>query len=169
MNSKDLTSNDEIINSTYATLNAKYQNLYQFVMNYSEYIYSKHDYLENQRPLTMLEVHTLSYIEDNPGVTATQLITYWNKTKGAISQILSKLEKEELITKQTTATNAKTKHLYITEKGRAISKSHKIFDILDTNRTMSQILEHCTSAEVDTFFKVITAYNEVIKKDFVKK
>lgn len=169
MHNKDLHTTKDIVNRTYIELNNKYQNLYQFVMNYSEYIYSKHDYTNNELPLTMLEVHTLSHIEDHPGITATELVEYWNKTKGAISQILSKLEKEGLITKKTTATNAKTKHLYITEKGTAISNAHKTFDILDINKTMTQILEHCNPSEVDTFFKVVTVYNNVIKKDFAKK
>lgn len=62
------TTNPDVINETYTNLNNKYHKLYQFVMNYSEYIYSRHDYANNKVPLTMVEVHTLSYIEDHPAL-----------------------------------------------------------------------------------------------------
>lgn len=159
------TTNPDVINETYTNLNNKYHKLYQFVMNYSEYIYSRHDYANNKVPLTMVEVHTLSYIEDHPGVTATELVAYWEKTKGAISQVLSKLEKTGLITKETTATNAKTKHLYITDKGVQISQTHKRFDIQDIQETMTKLNEQCSAEEINAFLKVIAIYNDMLKNE----
>ena len=41
---------------------------------------------------TSVEVHTLKHIADNPGITVTELARDYAKTKGAISQILKKLE-----------------------------------------------------------------------------
>ena len=70
-----------------------------FFMHYNDYIMSAHQYGDNYT-LTMMEVHTLSYIEDHPGTSSGELIQYWDKTKGTISQILTKLEKLELIEKE---------------------------------------------------------------------
>lgn len=165
MNKDNLTIHDNDIDSAYTALNNRINHLYQFVMRYSEYIYSSHHY-GGEDPLTMIEVHTLTYIEDYPGTTPTELVKYWGKTKGAISQILNKLQSLDLIVKTKTPDNLKTIHLYVTEKGLRISRFHKLYDIDDINKTMSQLLEKCTSEEIDTFYKVISVYNDIIAKDF---
>ncbi len=92
-------SNPTIIDNTYSVLNNRYNNLYQFVMHYNDYIMSAHQY-DDTYTLTMMEVHTLSYIEDHLGTSSGELIQYWDKTKGTISQILTRLEKLELIEKR---------------------------------------------------------------------
>ena len=76
-------------------------------MHYNDYIMSAHQYGDNYT-LTMMEVHTLSYIEDHPGTSSGELIQYWDKTKGTISQILTKLEKLELIEKRKKMETRKT-------------------------------------------------------------
>ncbi|WP_260399874.1 helix-turn-helix domain-containing protein [Peribacillus simplex] len=45
----------------------------------------------------MVEVHTLTVIEENPGITVTEVALEWNRTKGPVSQIITKLEKRSLI------------------------------------------------------------------------
>ncbi len=143
-------SNPTIIDNTYSVLNNRYNNLYQFVMHYNDYIMSAHQYGDTYS-LTMMEVHTLSYIEDHPGTSSRELIRYWDKTKGTISQILTKLEKLELIEKRKKDGNA---------------KNHKMYDILDIAKTMSQLQKKCSAEEIEAFYHVISVYNEVIKKDF---
>lgn len=93
---------------------------------------SAHQYGDNYT-LTMMEVHTLSYIEDHPGTSSGELIQYWDKTKGTISQILTKLEKLELIEKRKKDGNAKNLYLYVTaevshEKGTAVVTLEKDVD-----------------------------------------
>ena len=160
----DLT-NPTIIDNTYSVLNNRYNNLYQFVMHYNDYIMSAHQYGDNYT-LTMMEVHTLSYIEDHPGTSSGELIQYWDKTKGTISQILTKLEKLELIEKRKKDGNAKNLYLYVTAEGSRVSKAHKMYDILDIAKTMSQLQKQCSAEEIEAFYHVISVYNEVIKKDF---
>ena len=126
---------------------------------------SAHQYGDNYT-LTMMEVHTLSYIEDHPGTSSGELIQYWDKTKGTISQILTKLEKLELIEKRKKDGNAKNLYLYVTAEGSRVSKAHKMYDILDIAKTMSQLQKQCSAEEIEAFYHVISVYNEVIKKDF---
>ncbi|WP_076983037.1 MarR family transcriptional regulator [Bacillus siamensis] len=45
----------------------------------------------------MVEVHTLTVTEENPGITVTEAALKRNRTRGAVSQIISKLEKRDLI------------------------------------------------------------------------
>ena len=49
--------------------------------------------------------------------------------KGAISQTLAKLEKRGLILRKKKDGNARTVHLYVTDKGKELSEAHKNFDI----------------------------------------
>lgn len=38
--------------------------------------------------MTMLEIHVLTDINDNPGITATKIANKWKRTVSAISQII---------------------------------------------------------------------------------
>ncbi len=153
------------IDQAYQVLNDRHNIIYEFVMRYNDYIYAEHDY-GNGHPLTMIEVHTLTYIHDHPGATVTELTSYWHKTKGAISQIVSRLEDLGLVEKTKKKDNGKNVYLYITDAGFQISCSHKLYDILDITKTLSKVQRECTPAEIDTFYKVLSSYYRVICKDF---
>ena len=162
---KLLPSDDSFIDQTFHTLNERHNSIYQFVMRYNDYILSVHDYGEGI-PMTMIEVHTLTYIEEHPGVTVTELAKYWGKTKGALSQTASRLAEWGLITKEKKEDNAKNVCLYPTEQGIRLSKSHKLYDTLDITKTMGELRKECTPEEIDAFYKVLSVYNQVIPKDF---
>lgn len=85
------------------------------------YIYSYNDYINTARDygtdeiFHMVEVHTLTVIEENPGITVTEAALKRNRTRGAVSQIISKLEKRDLIIRKKEGRNAKNVHQYATE------------------------------------------------------
>ena len=60
----------------------------------------------------MVEVHTLTIIEENPGITVTEVTLEWNHTKGAVSQTITKLENRGLIVRNKAENNAK-KYIYM--------------------------------------------------------
>ena len=91
---------------------------YQFVMGYTNHILSEHDYGQGI-PLTMMEVHALTYIEDQHDVTITDLSQIWHKTKSALSQVITHLEREGLLTKSRKEGNAREVRLELTELGGA--------------------------------------------------
>lgn len=153
------------IDTTFQPLNNRHQIIYEFVMRYDDYIYDTHDYGTGV-PLTMIESHTLTYIDDHPGTTVTELTRFWHKTKGAISQIVTRLEQNGLVSKQKKEDNAKLVRLYTTEAGARASNAHKMYDIIDITKTLGEIGEKCTPEEIDTFFRVMQVYYEVISKDF---
>ncbi len=157
--------NDSMIDETFRTLNERHNNIYQFVIRYNDYIISTHDYGLGIL-LTMIEAHTLTYIEENPGITVTELANYWNKTKGALSQTVSRLADKGLVSKEKKADNAKNIRLYATETGVRLSKAHKLYDTVDIAKTMGELRKKCTAEEIDAFYKVISVYNDVIQADF---
>lgn len=114
---QEVEANPGLIDETYTLLNGRHNILYQFVMRYDDYIYNTHDYGTGDA-LTMIESHTLSFIDDHAGTTVTELASFWRKTKGAISQIVSRLEGYGLIEKRKASDNGKTVLLYATETGK---------------------------------------------------
>ncbi len=161
----DVQPDSSFVNQTFKVLNDRHNVIYEFVMRYNDYIYGEHDY-GNGCHLTMIESHTLTYIEDHPGTIVSDLTDYWKKTKGAVSQVVSKLESMGFVSKVKEEGNAKNVHLYVTESGLQLSRAHKLYDILDITKTLNEIQKECSPAEIDTFYKVISVYYKVICKDF---
>lgn len=77
---------------------------------------------------TSTEAHTVTLIEDNPGITVTQIAVDTFRTKSAVSQMVSKLEAKGLIRREQNPRNAKQQLLYVTEKGLELSHCHKQYD-----------------------------------------
>ena len=48
----------------------------------------KNDYLNNGETYTAVEGHTIGFIKDHPGCTATEIACEWGKTTSAVSQLL---------------------------------------------------------------------------------
>lgn len=94
----------------------------------------------------MIEAHTLTYIEEHPGTTVTELSKYWGKTKGALSQTVTRLTEKGLVEKIKTADNAKNVRLYVTGTGARLSKSHKLFDTVDIAKIMGELRKECSVA-----------------------
>lgn len=151
------------INNTYNELNARANIIYKFVTTYSDYIKKPHDYGTGEM-MTMVEVHTLTAIEENPGITVTQAALEWNRTKGAVSQIIAKLEKRGLIIRKKEENNAKNVHLYATEKGIILSHAHKSYDINELTSANDTLLESFTPEQIDAFYKVMKQYTELLTK-----
>lgn len=153
------------LNQQFATLNDRIGKLYHFVILYGDYMNSKHDYGTGHQ-LTMIEAHILTFIDDNPGTTVTELSKYWNRTKGAISKTVSRLVERGFVTRYQKEDNAKTILLKVTEEGLKLSQAHKLYDTIDIAKTLDDLLKKCTIEDIDSFYKVIDTYIELIKKDF---
>lgn len=155
-----MTNSKEEIDKIYAQLSPRADKLYHFVMLYAEYIKTPRDYGDGE-PITMTEVHTLTMIEDHPGLTVSDLAKWWRLTKSAISQAIKKLEARGLVYKVRDENNAKILHLFPTEAGVKLSTAHKLFDNMDIMQTSNDLLQTCTAEEIDTFYKVIDAYSKL--------
>lgn len=145
----------------YHELDAKANIIYKFVMTYNDYIKTAHDYGTGE-VINMVEVHTLTVIEENPGITVTEVALEWNRTKGAVSQIIAKLEKRGLIIRKKESGNAKNVHLYVTDRGELLSKAHKAYDIKELTWADKTLHNSFTTEEIDVFYKVMQQYTELL-------
>ena len=78
--------------------------------------------------MNMAEIHTLSLIADNPGISVSGVSKMWNRTLSAASQNINKLVKKNLVEKRKEKGNNKTIHLYVTDEGKKLSDMHKAYD-----------------------------------------
>lgn len=138
-------------------LNDKANIIYRFVMLYADYVKQTRDYGTGEK-ISMVEVHTLTNIEENPGITASEVAHMWNRTKGAISQTLSKLEKKGFIERRKRAESGRHIYLYATPKGIALSKAHKEYDIKDLLWINQKMREIFSEKEIEIFYKVLQYY-----------
>lgn len=152
-----MIDNKNEIDRIYAKLSPRADLVYSFVSVYSNYIHEARDYGTGLL-INMVEVHTLTMIADNPGITVTQLSKMWNRTKGAVSQNITKLVNKNLIYKEKDKDNSRIIHFYATEEGEKLSTAHKMFDNLDIMQTQHCLLQTCTIEELDAFYKVLTEY-----------
>ncbi|MFD6511283.1 MarR family winged helix-turn-helix transcriptional regulator [Bacillus sp. NPDC060175] len=148
-------------NAKYHELDEKANTIYKFVMTYNDYIKTARDYGTGEI-ITMVEVHTLTVIEESPGITVTDVALGWNRTKGAVSQIITKLEKRSLVIRKKEAGNAKTVHLYVTDKGNLLSKAHKDYDIKELTGADKTLRKSFTTEEINVFYKVMQKYTELL-------
>ena len=75
-------------------------------------------------PLFPSEIHTLTAIENDEGITVTALAQCLNVSKPTVSERIRKLAKNGLITKEKTRNNAKTVTLRLTDTGRIACQGH---------------------------------------------
>ena len=151
------------IDSAYQKLNSRADTLYEFVILYHNYIYAHHTY-ENE-DFNMMEIHTLTYIDDSPGITATELSRIWHKSKSAISLVIKKLVDSGYVEKRYKENNEKSVCLHVTEKGRRLSSIHKAYDVADITQTTSYLIGQCGEEDLNAFYRIIEKYNELLKSD----
>lgn len=160
----EIPASKRIIDETYTELSRCADELYEFVMRYNDYIYRAHDY-GNGDPIKMVEVHTLSMIEDHPGISVSELAKLWKRTKGTVSVNVTALEKKGYIYRQKEGENAKVVHLYPTPEGVELSTIHKVYDNLEIVQTQADLLKSCSREDLDSFYKVLHAYLEILRED----
>ena len=151
------SASKQLIDETFEKNCARANRLYQFVMNYHDYIYSARDY-GNGDSIKMVEVHTLTMIESNPGISVSELAQMWNRTKGTVSVNVSALEKKGYIYRRKENGNAKVVHLYPTPKGIELSTMHKAYDNMESARIQQELLRRYSTQELDTFYQILGTY-----------
>lgn len=131
---------------------------------YNDYIGEAKDY-GTGRCVTMREVHLLTAIEENPGTTVTELAEIWNRTKGAICQTVTRLEKAGYVLAPQRGRRYQNGAL-VPQRGRVkLSKAHKAYDMAELMKTLQNLLKHHTTEEIDVFYRVLATYIELMEED----
>ncbi len=118
---------------------------------------------------TPVEVHMLKYIQNYPGKNVTQLSVEWDKSKAAISQMLKKMEKKELIYKKNPADNFRKQCFFVTEKGQELCRYHEKYDTKVFGETLRILEELCTEDEIEVCFSILEKYVKVRQKKHYSK
>lgn len=105
---------------------------------------------------TPTEVHLVTRIEENPGITATRIAEDTFRTKSAVSQMLSKLEAKGLICREKDPNNGKQFFLYVTPKGRHLSLCHKAYD--EVALPLEDIVEQFGIEAVEQYINIMEYY-----------
>ena len=154
------------IDSAYQKLKGRADRLYEVVILYHNFIYSKHAY--DAENFNMIEMHTLTYINDIPGITATELSRLWHKSKSSISQTVKKLVEAGYVEKSHSENNEKNALLYVTEKGQRLSNIHKAYDVADITQTAEHLIGRCGQEDLDAFYRVLEEYVKLMKTELLR-
>ncbi len=95
------------------------------VMTKLSEIDKKTRYYGTEQPLYEAEIHMIKSIKENEGIHVTGLADMLGVTKGAVSQIIQKLERKDMIVKDTDPRNLSRLVLRLTLKGETAYQHHE--------------------------------------------
>lgn len=119
--------------------------------------------------LSMNEVHILAHIEENPGLTASELADKVRRSRGFISQCLCKLEGRAYIIRVSQKDDIKKKSLFVTQKGKELCRAHAQFDEKNLLKTYNYLRRDCSHDEIKAFYKVMGIYNNIMNASAKKR
>lgn len=140
------------------------EHVYTFVSDSYDMYSAARDY-GNGDKMNMAQIHTLSLIADNPGISVSGVSKMWNRTLSAASQNINKLVKKNLIEKKKENGNHKTIHLYVTESGQKLSDMHKAYDRKELTKVAEILLKMHTLDELKTALRVIETGITILEKN----
>ena len=124
-----------------------------FSMKYTDEINGLRDYGTGTE-YTMLEAHAVTLIEHNPGITVTEISKTFGRSKSAISQLISRLEKKGLLIKtQKSEENLKIKGLYVTPEGQQLSIKHIEYDTIRIKNWAKKLLREFSTEELNIAYR----------------
>ena len=108
------------------------------------------------------EAHHISIIGRNPGITAREIVQKMGITKGAVSQVLRKLEEKDYIIKYPKPDNLREFRLNLTKKGQMAFKAHESND----QKLVESLSKHLESLNPEQIEKVADMVSEL--SDYLK-
>ncbi|MCR8928831.1 MarR family transcriptional regulator [Priestia megaterium] len=112
--------------------------------------------------LYMVEAHTINLIGNENKVSPSHLAKLTNKTKGAISQMVDKLLKKDLVIKYKNPTNNREVIIELSDKGKQAYKYHKELDQIEYGRMLSRLNQFSTE-DLINFTKIASEINDHVK------
>jgi DNA-binding MarR family transcriptional regulator len=134
---------------------------FEKVMN--KYIASekKPKYYGTKDLLYRAEVHTIDGIGKNNKINVTQLALYLGITKGAVSQMVDKLIKKDMVTKKMISDTENEVSLELTEKGALVYKGHEEYH-KEFYTKISEHLGHLSDKNIESILDTINALENLL-------
>lgn len=145
---------DDISDAIFKQLNYRGDLKFRFIALYAKTVNELNTY-GGDEPIGMFDAHVLKEINENPGITNCELAKNWNRTRGSISQTVSRLIRDGYVTSENMPDNKKNKALFSTEKGDKLCNLHRDYDAAKTSELIANLKEHCTMDEINGYFKVL--------------
>lgn len=109
---------------------------------------------------TPVEAHLLEKIYENPDSTVTQLAQRVDRSKAAVSQIVTKLEEKGLLTKTPRVDHAKKLCLRVTAKGERLTLAHIAYDEKVAGAFFRKLAKSFDDETMGNFFCVLRKFLE---------
>ena len=135
---------------------------FEFAMRYYGFSAMPKDYGTGVE-YSLAEAHGVTFIEEHPGVTVTEMADAFGRTQSALSQSVKQLEQKGLVYKLESKENKKKNHLFVTPKGRQLSMAHKQYDIVHTMRFIKDLENIFTEEELDCFFRIMKVRADLMR------
>jgi DNA-binding MarR family transcriptional regulator len=104
-------------------------------------------YYGTDEPIYHSEIHVIKAIAEHPCIHVGGLADILGVTKGAVSEILRKLERKSLVKKEVDELNLSRYLLSLTEKGEKAHKNHMHYHTI-LNSMVENELENATDSEI---------------------
>ena len=155
------------INDILSSLDEKVDIVFQHQMLFSLYRSIPRDYGMGFL-MSEVDVHTLGYIQENPGILAKQIAEMIYRSKGTVSLSLTRLEEQGFLEQRVNPDKKSERNLYVTPAGEEVCNRHREFDRKITYGYIMELLKHCTPEEINGFYKV-SHYRCELFKDIIQK
>ncbi len=139
--------------------------IYDFSQAYQKSMNEVHDF-GNGITLTSVEAHTLKHICQNKGVTLTDIVNYWGRTKGTVSAQIGKLEKKGFVYREKRKKDSKKIHIYPTEVGVVINDMHIQYDIKESQAWLKAASEKYSVEDMTKFREMLAFYTDYLNERF---
>lgn len=116
-------------------------------------------------PLTQNEIHTIVIVCENEGISLGELAKERAVTKGAMSQLVSKLVKKGLIVKETAEHSASYVSLRPTELGRKANENHSRAHAAMGMTIDQYLFADMSTEEIRRFTKKFKLFAELLDKE----
>jgi DNA-binding MarR family transcriptional regulator len=113
--------------------------------------------------LTAVEIHSIEAVGRNKGITVSRLSDMFGVTKGAVSQIMRKLELKGYVSKTRQQDSWKEIDLSLTEKGRKAFRGHEAFHRKMDSGLIEEI-EKYSDKEIEAHLQLLKKIEEQVDR-----
>lgn len=103
---------------------------------------------------SLTEIHIIAYIGTHPNCLANDLVGYFSITKGAVSQIIRKLSKEQMLQYSISPTNRTRHPLCLTKEGMVAFYRHRQFHA-EINNWIADSIGSFTKEQTKAIFEFL--------------
>lgn len=111
-------------------------------------------------PLTPSEIHTIEAIGSDGAVLMSELAERLGITKGAVTQLITRLDAKELVIRSPHPTDSRAALISLTEKGKDANEAHEEVH----HQFYDQLRTQLSEQEINVFETCIEKLNNMLRK-----